>query len=53
MILELKKIGLRAERALEFATKFCHEIDDSKFLEFGDAAADRLSAMIKQTQENC
>lgn len=52
ILAELKKVGPRAEQALEFATKFCHEIDDSKFLDFGEAAADRLSAMMKQTQDN-
>ncbi len=49
---ELKKIGTRAQQALDFSTKFCQEIDDSKFLDFGDAAADRLSAMMKQIQDN-
>lgn len=51
IIAELKKIGSKGEPALEFATKYCEEIDDSKFLDFGEAASDRLSAMIKQNHD--
>lgn len=51
VLAELRKVGTKARAALEYAEKCCEVIDDAKFLEFGEGASDKLSAMIKSMQE--